>query len=253
MSAPPADRRPERRRAMRLSAQSPPHEIHRRGTHRDAPPLPPVRRATRDQCAGQHRPRQRLLRRRGQHQPGNHGAAVGVQPPTAPATRRSRSITRARSSPARSRSICAGQVARATPTRAIDQAMRRIGVPATIHGSFQGTAQVFQQSLANEPILIAAALVAVYIVLGVLYESYIHPHHDPVDPALGRRRRGAGADAVQHRVQHHRADRRHPADRHRQEERHHDDRLRARRRAHARASTPREAIYRPACCASGRS
>ena len=53
--------------------------------------------------------------------------------------------------------------------------MAQIGMPATIHGSFQGTAQVFQQSLGNEPLLILAALVAVYIVLGVLYESYIHP------------------------------------------------------------------------------
>ncbi|MDB5459024.1 MAG: hypothetical protein JWO72_765 [Caulobacteraceae bacterium] len=50
-----------------------------------------------------------------------------------------------------------------------------IGLPATIHGSFQGTAAVFQQSLANEPILIGAAILAVYIVLGILYESYIHP------------------------------------------------------------------------------
>ena len=53
--------------------------------------------------------------------------------------------------------------------------MRRFGMPASIHGSFQGTARTFQQSLDNEPLLIAAALVAVYIVLGVLYESYIHP------------------------------------------------------------------------------
>ena len=58
---------------------------------------------------------------------------------------------------------------------AIDQAMNGIGVPTTIHGSFQGTAQVFQQSIANEPFLIVAALAAVYIVLGVLYESYVHP------------------------------------------------------------------------------
>jgi multidrug efflux pump len=50
-----------------------------------------------------------------------------------------------------------------------------IGVPATIHGSFSGTLQAFQASLANEPLLIAMALVAVYIVLGILYESYIHP------------------------------------------------------------------------------
>jgi multidrug efflux pump len=48
-------------------------------------------------------------------------------------------------------------------------------VPASVHGSFQGTARVFQESLANEPLLIAAALLAVYIVLGVLYESYVHP------------------------------------------------------------------------------
>ena len=60
-------------------------------------------------------------------------------------------------------------------TKAIDDAMIRLHVPATIHGSFQGTAQVFQQSLSNEPVLIAAALLAVYIVLGVLYESYVHP------------------------------------------------------------------------------
>jgi multidrug efflux pump subunit AcrB len=57
----------------------------------------------------------------------------------------------------------------------IEAAMRQIGLPASIRGSFQGTAQAFQASLANEPLLIAAALVAVYIVLGVLYESYIHP------------------------------------------------------------------------------
>jgi len=58
---------------------------------------------------------------------------------------------------------------------AVGIAMNRIGVPATIHGNFQGTAQAYQQSIANEPYLIAAALVAVYIVLGILYESYIHP------------------------------------------------------------------------------
>ena len=54
-------------------------------------------------------------------------------------------------------------------------AEREIGLPAAIHGTFSGTAQAFQDSLANEPVLILAALLAVYIVLGVLYESYIHP------------------------------------------------------------------------------
>ncbi len=59
--------------------------------------------------------------------------------------------------------------------KAIDSAMRDLGMPASIRGSFQGTAQAFQSSLANEPLLILAALITVYIVLGVLYESYIHP------------------------------------------------------------------------------
>jgi multidrug efflux pump len=58
---------------------------------------------------------------------------------------------------------------------AIERTMRELRVPITIHGSFAGTAQVYQQSLANEPWLIAAAIVAVYIVLGVLYESYVLP------------------------------------------------------------------------------
>jgi multidrug efflux pump subunit AcrB len=57
----------------------------------------------------------------------------------------------------------------------IDRAAGDIGMPASLQGSFQGTARVFQESLANEPWLIAAALAAVYIVLGVLYESLIHP------------------------------------------------------------------------------
>ncbi|MDR3512938.1 MAG: efflux RND transporter permease subunit [Caulobacteraceae bacterium] len=55
------------------------------------------------------------------------------------------------------------------------QAAAAIGMPASVHGSFQGTAKIFQQSLSGEPVLILAALIAVYIVLGVLYESYIHP------------------------------------------------------------------------------
>jgi multidrug efflux pump len=59
--------------------------------------------------------------------------------------------------------------------KAVAQAINAIHMPDTVVGSFQGTAKVFQQSLSNEPLLIAAALMAVYIVLGVLYESYIHP------------------------------------------------------------------------------
>ena len=58
---------------------------------------------------------------------------------------------------------------------AIDTAERDINFPASIHGNFQGTAQAFQDSLKNESMLILGALAAVYIVLGILYESYVHP------------------------------------------------------------------------------
>jgi len=60
-------------------------------------------------------------------------------------------------------------------TKAIEAAEQRIGLPASIHTSFQGTAAAFRNSLSTEPWLILAAIVTVYIVLGVLYESYIHP------------------------------------------------------------------------------
>jgi multidrug efflux pump len=60
-------------------------------------------------------------------------------------------------------------------TAAVTQAMEEIHMPTSVHGIFAGTAGTFQQSLTTEPLLIAAALIAVYIVLGVLYESYIHP------------------------------------------------------------------------------
>ena len=68
------------------------------------------------------------------------------------------------------------------PGVALGQAVERIQalqrdlrVPATVDGSFQGTAQAFQASLSSTPLLVAAAILVVYIVLGVLYESYIHP------------------------------------------------------------------------------
>ena len=66
-------------------------------------------------------------------------------------------------------------VALGEAVQAIEAAMREIGLPADIRGSLQGTAQAFQASLATQPLLILAALLAVYIVLGILYESYIHP------------------------------------------------------------------------------
>jgi multidrug efflux pump len=66
-------------------------------------------------------------------------------------------------------------VALGDAVKAVEKAQEQIRLPASIRGSFMGTAQAFQASLANEPILIAAALAAVYVVLGVLYESLIHP------------------------------------------------------------------------------
>ena len=58
---------------------------------------------------------------------------------------------------------------------AVNKAKNELGLPASFQAEFQGTAAAFQASLANEPVLILAALITVYIVLGVLYESYIHP------------------------------------------------------------------------------
>ena len=66
-------------------------------------------------------------------------------------------------------------VALGRAVKAVESATEKMGLPASIRGSFQGTARAFQASLTNEPLLILAALVTVYIVLGVLYESYIHP------------------------------------------------------------------------------
>jgi multidrug efflux pump len=60
-------------------------------------------------------------------------------------------------------------------TKAIQQAEKDIQLPPSIHAAFQGTAAAFQNSLASEPYLILAAVITVYIVLGVLYESYVHP------------------------------------------------------------------------------
>jgi multidrug efflux pump len=60
-------------------------------------------------------------------------------------------------------------------TQIIQRAAKELGMPSTIRGNFAGTAQVFKSSLATEPLLILTALIAVYIVLGMLYESLIHP------------------------------------------------------------------------------
>ena len=114
---------------------------------------------------------------------------------------------------------------------ALEKAQREMGMPSSIHPTFQGTAQAFQDSKNNMPWLILAALTAVYIVLGILYESLIHPLTilSTIPPA------GVGAILalmlMGTELEHHRADRHHPADRHREKERHHDDRLRSAGRA----------------------
>ncbi|WP_174248119.1 efflux RND transporter permease subunit, partial [Bradyrhizobium sp. S69] len=66
-------------------------------------------------------------------------------------------------------------VSLSTAVTAIETSMNRIGVPATIKGSFQGAAKIFQESISSEPFLIIAAFATIYISLGMLYESYIHP------------------------------------------------------------------------------
>jgi hydrophobe/amphiphile efflux-1 (HAE1) family protein len=69
----------------------------------------------------------------------------------------------------------ASGVALGQATAAIEQAEAQMGVPASLAGTFQGNAQAFQDSLKSEPFLVAAALIVIYIILGILYESYIHP------------------------------------------------------------------------------
>src|SRR5258706_3989115 len=69
----------------------------------------------------------------------------------------------------------ASGVALGQATTAIQNAEAQMSAPATLIGNFQGNAQAFQASLASEPLLVAAAIIVIYIILGVLYESYIHP------------------------------------------------------------------------------
>ena len=122
----------------------------------------------------------------------------------------------------------------ASAITAIDKAAKDLNFPPSVQADFQGTAAAFENSLSNEALLILAALVTVYIVLGVLYESFIHPI--TILSTLPSAGVGALLALMLFRqdlsvVAHHRH---HPADRHREEERHHDGRLRARGRARAR-------------------
>ena len=136
---------------------------------------------------------------------------------------------------------------------AIHEAEAAVGKPDVIGGTFQGTAQAFQASLQSEPWLILAALVAVYIVLGILYESAIHPltiistlPSAGVGALLALMLCGQDLSIMGH-------DRHDPPDRHREEERDHDDRLRARSRSASTGYRRSRPSARPACCASARS
>ena len=107
---------------------------------------------------------------------------------------------------------------------------------------FQGTAQAFQSSMQGLGLLLLLAILVIYMVLGILYESFIHPLHDPLG-AAARRARGPGhAAGLRRRPQHLRLRRHHHAGRPGEEERHHDDRLRPRGAAR-RARRRSEAIY----------
>ena len=125
----------------------------------------------------------------------------------------------------------AGCVARRGGDGDQDRRKPRSAMPASVITSFQGAALAFQSSLSNQLFLILAAIVTVYIVLGVLYESFIHPltilstlPSAGIGALLALMMRRRRSDDRRHH-------RHHPADRHRQEKRDHDDRLRARRRA----------------------
>ncbi len=136
---------------------------------------------------------------------------------------------------------------------AIRQAEQDIHLPESFVTAFQGAAQALEASLSNELLLVLAAIVTVYIVLGVLYESFIHPITILSTLAVGRCRRAGGVVDRRRRHRCHFDHRHHFADRHRQEKRHHDDRLRAGRRARRGQARRARRSIRPACCASGRS
>ena len=118
-----------------------------------------------------------------------------------------------------------------TATTAIQQAEREMGLPGALIGTFQGNAQAFQASLRTVPMLILAALFVVYLILGILYESYIHPLTILSTLPSGGCGRDRVAHAVRLRLQPGGHDRRDPAHRHRQEERDHDGGLRHHGRA----------------------
>ena len=140
-----------------------------------------------------------------------------------------------------------------TRSTAVQDAMNTMVLPGTIHGSFQGTAQAFQDSLSTRALSDPGGPGDRVHRAGNALRELHSSHHHPVHASLGGSRSVAGAAAVSHRAQHHRHDRDHPADRYREEERHPDDRFRDRTRSARKGTVRWTRSIRPACCASGRS
>ncbi len=136
---------------------------------------------------------------------------------------------------------------------AIQQAEQAIGLPTQLHHAVPGRRRRLPDSPRQRALADAGGGDRGLHRAGRALRELHPPAHHPLDAALGRRRRAAGADARRAGSRRDRHHRHHPADRHRQEERDHDDRLRARRRARRRAWRRATRSTRPRCCASGRS
>jgi hypothetical protein len=144
-----------------------------------------------------------------------------------PRPRRSPSTTPGSSPRSPSPSTSRPGVALGDAVTAINAAEQKIGSAEHDHGLVQRHGRGLHLLALKRALLIAAALAAVYIVLGILYESYIHPITIlSTLPSAGWAR--SSPSSSRHRAEPHRADRHHPPHRHREEERDHDDRLRAR-------------------------
>ena len=171
------------------------------------------------------------------------GTAERVRPLHLKRSSRCRSATRASSRRSRCRSTWRRAMSLGQAVDSIQALSNQLNVPPTLNTSFQGTAQAFQASLSSMPLLVAAAMLVVYIVLGVLYESYIHP----ITILSALPSAGVGA-LIMLMLFHYEPDgdrdhRHDPADRHREEERDHDDRLRVAGGADG-GQVPAEAIHR---------
>ena len=123
----------------------------------------------------------------------------------------------------------------------VQKVERELRLPATLSTSFQGTVQAFQRSLQGLGLLLLAAVLVIYLILGHPLRELHPPAHHPLGAAVGRRGRAPHAHPLQPGAQPLRLRRHHHAGRHREEERHHDDRLR--HRSPARGQAAAEAIY----------